>query len=104
MLNQFMITIILSSVVQFETVDHVVPHSGLCVLLKIMCTRNSSLTQAETLSSNSLLFLQIVRVGTKYKVMVVVNVFLDSEKQFANNGKAMRKSNIDYTLSEQQYI
>jgi hypothetical protein len=36
--------------------------------------------------------------------MVAVNVFLDSEKQFANSGIAMQKSNIDYTLSEQQYI
>jgi hypothetical protein len=36
--------------------------------------------------------------------MVAVNVFLDSEKQFASNGKAMQKSTIDYTFSKQQYI
>ena len=41
MLNQFMITIT-SSLVQFETVDCVVPRSGLHVMLKIMCTRNCS--------------------------------------------------------------
>ncbi len=62
------------------------------------------LTQAEPLSSNSLLFLKILRIGTQYKLMVAVNVFLNSEKQFANNGIAMRKSNIDYALSKQQYI
>ena len=31
-------------------------------------------------------------------------MFIDSEKQFDINGVAMQKSNIDYTLSEQQYI
>ena len=31
-----------SVLVQFETVDCVVPRSGLCIMLKIMCTRNCS--------------------------------------------------------------